>query len=1187
MIKSYYQVGGSLATYIPSYVPRKADKELYEALRKGEFCYILNCRQMGKSSLLVRTTHRLQNQGFQCAIIDLTVIGSETVTPEQWYKGIVAELCRYFRLFGQFNLKAWWLDNAELSLAQRLGYFIEDILLEYFPDQNIIILIDEIDSVLSLKFQVDDFFALIRSFYNKRVMASKYYRITWAICGVSTPSDLIQDRNRTPFNIGKPIHLDRFTFEEAQPLAVGLNDQCENGTEILKEILNWTGGQPFLTHKFSQLIFQLMTVNSVSRLRISPGHEKNAVESIARQYLITNWEKQDEPEHLRTIRDRLLRNEQKAGRLLGIYQQILNQIDVNIDDSREKIELLLSGLVIQDKQSLKIKNRIYQEVFNLQWVEKEFNKLRPYWQPLEDWVASEQTDQSRLLRGKALQDAQEWAQNKSLSDLDYQFLSASEIIDRQEVQQALEAQRLKEVEKNAHRQRLLMIILIIAFITVTALGLTNFWQYRKIVISERKARISEIQALASSSEGLFASNHHLDALIEALRARKKLLLLGQIDPKTKSKVELVLQQAILGADEYNRLSKPWAGTRGIKFSPDGKQIIVAGQDNAINLWTKTGQLLKSLKGHQALLGGVAISRDGQLIASGSGDRTVKLWAPDGTLLHTLKGHQAVVQNVEISPNGELIASGSEDGTVKLWRRDGTLLRTLITGNGINLGLAFTADSQKILASREDGKLMIWGVDGQLLNSTLNSTPPRHNAVILGIAINPQGNTIATASADGTLKLWEFSGDTPVLLTTLKQHKGMVMNVAFSPDNQQLASVSDDKTVKLWQRVGSTWSHPQLRNTFAGHQGMIMDVEFSPDGQTLASMSSDSTVKLWKWSNPLLKTLKAHQTAVFSLAFSPDSQTLASASLDRTVKLWDMSQQGLQSLLPLHILKANHPLMGVTFNPDGKRLALVSMNGMLQLWTREGKLLSTVKGHQGALRKSRFSPDGTRLVTASGDGTVGLWNVEGKTPVLLRQFKGHQAGLWVADFSPDGQQIASCSGDGTVKLWTKEGQLLRTIKASQMLVRSIAYSPDGQLLVSGGDDKTVKLWKPDGTLVKTLTGHHDMVRAVTFSPDGQLLASGSGDGMIKLWQPNGTLLTTLKAHTGGIWEVAFSRDGQKLASASEDSTVVLWNLEEVRSLDHLIAHGCNWVQDYLQTNGDLEESDRHLCDDVTVSPSTPK
>lgn len=1214
MTKYEYQVGGSLTKNAPSYVKRKADFQLYEALKVGEFCYVLNSRQMGKSSLLVQTRHQLQQEGFKCSTIDMTRIGSENITAEQWYKGIVTELWRGFNLLSQINLKSWWRDEAEVSVLQRLSYFIENVLLTKFPQEKITIFIDEIDSILSLNFSVDDFFALIRFCYNQRAINPEYKRLNFAIFGVATPSDLIADRNRTPFNIGQAIELQGFQLDEAAHLATGLESQVSNAQIVLKEILNWTSGQPFLTQKVCQLILRIYKEESSTILQIPPGMADFWVENLVQNHIIHKWESQDEPEHLRTIRDRLLRNEQRAGRLLGIYQQILQsdpppsqereQLEppflsgaggIKTDDSPEQTELILSGLVKKQQGYLQVKNRIYQEVFNLEWVEKQLSYLRPYSQTFDAWLFSKYQDASRLLRGQALIDAQIWSQGKSLSDLDYQFLAASVEIDRQETQLELEAQRLKEVERrleqkkaSAKLQKILIVALSSALAIATGLGISAYWQYRTARVSEQQAKINEIRALVSSSSGLFASNNRLDALIEALRARKKLLTLTEVDSETQSKVELALQQAILGADEYNRLTKPAAGNLGIAFSPDGETIVATGKENSVNLWAKDGRLLKMLQGHQALVGTVAISQDGQIVVSGSGDRTVKVWKKDtyghgiAMPLHTLKGHQANVGGVAISPNGEFIASTSEDGTVKLWNKNGTLLFTFSADTVMTSQVAFTPDSQKIVVGSAKGMLNIWQVNGQLVASV-----KAHEMVTIGVAVSFVGDTIATASMDGTIKLWQLSGNVPRLLTTLTGHSGMVVGVAFSPDGTQLASGSDDKTVKLWQRNGKTWERVELLHTFAGHSAIVASVNFSPDGKTLASLGIDNKVKLWKPNNALLKPLNGHKALVYGVAFSPDSKTLASASVDRTVKLWQVGD-GSESL-SLRTLKHDGVVIGVAFSPDGKRLATASGDATIKLWTPQGELLATLKGHQGAARKVKFSPDGKLLASGSADGTIGLWNMEGKTPVLLSRLRGHQGGLWVVSFNPDGQIIASSSGDTTVKLWKKNGELLKTLKGHKAIVRSVAFSPDGQMLASASDDKTVKLWRPDGRAgtealpLRTLVGHSDGVLSLTFSPDGQLLASGSADGVVKLWKLETgkmpVLLTTLKAHTGGIWEVAFSPDGKKLSSASEDGKVILWNLEQVKSLDRVIAYGCDWVRDYLRTNGDLEESDRHLCDGV--------
>jgi adenylate cyclase len=431
-----YQVGGSLSQDHPYYVRRQADADLYEVLSQGQFCYVFNARQMGKSSLMVQVLHQLQQDGVCCGAIDLSRIGSEMLTPEQWYKGFTVELWQAFDLFRTVNLKQWWDERSDLPPVQRLGLFIEEVLLvevksEAHPQPKLVLFLDEVDSICGLDFSLNDFFGLIRACYNRRSLKPAYQRLTFTLFGVATPSDLMTDHRRTPFNIGQAIDLYGLHPADAQPLAQGLVGCVHNPSCALQEILTWTGGQPFLIQKVCQLLVEHPIVNSST--------DAEHIHQLIQKLMIQNWEFQDEPEHLRTIRDRLLNNSQLTGKLLDIYQQILTREKVEFDGSREHIELLLSGLAINQQGQLAVKNPIYQAVFNLAWVHHQLAQIRPYAEPLQAWLISGKSDEAYLLRGQTLQDALTWALGKSLGHADYQFLGASQDLAKREAQTALEA----------------------------------------------------------------------------------------------------------------------------------------------------------------------------------------------------------------------------------------------------------------------------------------------------------------------------------------------------------------------------------------------------------------------------------------------------------------------------------------------------------------------------------------------------------------------------------------------------------------------------------------------------------------------------------------------------------------------------------------------------------------------------
>ena len=745
----------------------------------------------------------------------------------------------------------------------------------------------------------------------------------------------------------------------------------------------------------------------------------------------------------------------------------------------------------------------------------------------------------------------------------------------------IQTQLNKVLQQKLRIQRGLMVIGGISFLVVL-LGL----QYQS-----HKKEIAEIEQTIEKSETLFATHQELDALKEAVWAWQRLpkleqpslLNLGQSPAEIKLDVKQMLQRAVSGFKEYqehNSLEGHKEAVIHVAFSPDGKTIATASFDHTVKLWQSNGEFIRTIKGqenkrHQDKINSLAFSPDGQMIATASFDNKVKLWTLDGILVRTFKGHKDGVFGVAFSRDGQMIATASADKTIKLWRsKDGELLKTLKGHTDVIDTIAFSSKGQIIASASWDGTVKLWKTTENKSFRTLNDETLKedksHSDRVFGVAFSRDGQMIASVSRDNTAKLWTIDG---TLLHTLKGHTNRVIRVDFSPDGKRIATTSWDQTIKLWSTTDGI-----LLETLEGHTNGVFGVDFSPDGEMIATASQDYTVKLWKRDKSLKKQiLKNHSEEIYSIDFSPKGQRIATASEDDTVKVWK-TDGTLEKTLKGH----QSGVYKVVFSPDGTLIATASFDDTVKIWQADGTLVATLVGQTEDINSLAFSPDNQILATANKDKTVKLWKLDGTSLDTLKGYRDQVQGI---AFSPDGTLIATASWDDEGILWNRAGESLAILNGHSGEVTGVAFSPNGQIIATVGKDKTARLWNREGKLLETLEGHTAEVNGVAFSPNGKIIATMSKDKTVKLWNRDGELLHTLSGPRDLDWQVRFKSESQLIASAINDNTVILWNVELLQP-NQLIERSCDRLQDYLQNNPSLEESDRDLCDGISSQKSSP-
>jgi WD40 repeat protein len=1061
----FYIVGGTLAADAPSYVKRGADEELYRLVRDREFCYVLTSRQMGKSSLMVRTAKRLaDDDGCRVAMVDLTTLGTATGPEaiEQWYYGLAEAIRDELGL--DLDLEAWWDLKSRLPAVQRLGHFFRDVVLTK-TDGPVVIFVDEIDTTLGLPFS-DDFFAAIRSCFNRRAANPEFFRLTFVFLGVASPSDLIADRKHTPFNIGHRIDLTDFTPEEARPLAAGLSDDGPTAERTLRHILEWTGGHPYLTQRACELV----------SAEPGGGRSDAAIDRVIEAAFLAPGADRNET-NLRFVHDRLASTPRQARRLLPLYRKIRRGGTVRDDPrSRIKTDLKLSGVVKPRPDGvLRVRNRIYERVFTDRWAKQQMPS---------DITRSVATAAVTLL---VLSPAF-W----------YEVLYPQPLITN--LMGILDDVPIARANYEALRR--------VPFYSGKAEQLWGeFWVRRARLAIEldddRMAReahdqLSRMPAFRAQGQGLFAefqeqravrfeqSEKRDEALIWRLEA-----LATEPTERRRCAVNLLVGSDYPGLDRTfreaspaireTRSGVPWVLSHRSAVSADCSKLLIVGSDGAARIWDlASGQLLGSPMKYSSTIDSVAFSPDGAKVLTVGDDGVVRLWdAATGQSLGSPLKHGSTVSNGAFSPDGARVLTAGLDGVARLWdTATGQPLGSLMKHGSDVTSVAFSPDGAKVLTAGSDRRARLWDA----ATSQSVGLPFRHGSPISNVAFSPNGTKLLTAGFDGVARLWDTA--TSQSLSSPLQHGDLITSVAFSsPDGARVLTADEHGVARLWDvHTGKPLGPPLV------HGDLITSVAFSPDGAKVLTVGDDGVMRLWDAATgqPLNSPLK-HSGTITSVAFSPDGTKVLTAGSDGVARLWDTATgQPLGSPL-----KPGDIIYSVAFSPDGAKVLTAGSDGMARLWdAATSQSIGLPLKYGGGIYRVAFSPDGTKVLTAGESGMAQLWDAA--TGQRLGSPLKHVSIITSVAFSPDGVKVLTAGTGGVAWFWdTATGQPIGSLSKFGRDIYSVAFSPDGTKVLTAGEGGMARLWNAaTGTPLGSTLTHGDSISSVAFSPDGRTALAAS-------------------------------------------------------------------------------------------------
>lgn len=908
------------------------------------------------------------------------------------------------------------------------------------------------------------------------------------------------------------------------------------------------------------------------------------------------------------MRERILRSDADLAALLELYGKVRADKRVPNDDTNPLVSILrLSGVARVERGLLKVRNRIYERVFDREWVRMHMPDAELLWQRM----AYRRGMQRAAMVGASVVVVMAALAVTALTKAN-QAKEATELANSRSVVAKNETSRANKAADSLNDSN---IKLRVALTDVRS-------QKTRAVNAESKERVQKIAAqnagALAQARRLIAeqkteeSNERLVALDVATGARfaeegnptEALLWFAEARKYDKKPARDAMHRFRF-AETLQECPKPthvWFHddlVYNAEFSLDGTRVVSYSADSTARVWdVVTGKPItppiqagrrsgttRYRPGADSNWGDARFSPDGRRVLTASWRGGVRVWdaasgrpitppmPPDSLTVRMVEdAGSSASGGTDFSPDGRLVATGGQDGIARIWDAStGKPISPPIKHKDGVYWEVFSPDGKRLATSSDRDGVKIWEVPTarQLLSI------PLRNAREIGFS--PDGRRILAEHENTGVKVWDASTGIPV--TPSWSGNGDIPHVrsstridrTFSPDGRRIVASGIGGTARVWDVVTGKLITPPLQ-----HGADVKHAEFSPDGRLVLTASYDHTARVWDavTGRAVTQPLR-HQGPVLGAQFSPDGRYVVTASGDWTARLWKLSTRE-----PTEVSIPNSdPLVHRAFSPNGKRI--VSRNRgsrSAQIWdTVTGRPVTPPMKHSLTLMDASFSPDGGRLITGSGDGSKGelrIWDAT--TGRAVSPYLKHLGRFTRVSFSPDGRRIVTSGEGNVVEIWDAV-TFKRNVSLRHNFVGTNAeFSPDSRKIVTtttsnSQSPQTARVWDVEtGRLLVSFQQKQQYLNCAHFSRDGRFIVTASGAdswsggdvrGEAQVWDAvTGRPLCAAIRHESGVSSASFSPDGSRIVTASDDCTARIWDVATGLPVTPPLQHGREGVSD---------------------------